>query len=96
MYACERDRDVENKRKTEKVVGFGTCLILGEQLTDGQECSWENRTCDMLVRADQHRSDNAGTCRNPVLMVMQRNSGNCSSFSVNKITPVYCCYLGAG
>lgn len=38
MYACERDKKVENQRKTvEEVVGFGTGLLPGEQLTDGKE-----------------------------------------------------------
>jgi len=35
----ERDKKVEKqwKKEEEVVVGFGTCLLPGEQLTDGKE-----------------------------------------------------------
>ena len=42
MYTCERDKKVESQRKTEEEVGgFGTCLLPGEQLTDGKVQSGE-------------------------------------------------------
>ena len=76
MYTCERDKKVESQRKTEEEVGgFGTCLLPGEQLTDGKECSQENRTCKMRVKANDTYQATLGTFRDPALMVMPRNSG---------------------